>query len=56
LTPTLAESITESNRIEFSVQTTHNRLKQSKGRKRRTTGEAGAEAVVDPETGEITQP
>ena len=32
------------------------RLKQSKGRKRRKTGEAGAEPAVDPETGEITQP
>jgi DNA replication protein DnaC len=32
------------------------RLKQSKGRKRRKTGEAGTEPAVDPETGEITQP
>jgi len=32
------------------------RLKQSKGRKRRKTGEAGNEPAVDPETGEITQP
>jgi len=31
------------------------RLKQSKGRKRRKTGETGAEPAVDPETGEITQ-
>jgi len=32
------------------------RLKQSKGRKRRKTSEAGAEPAVDPETREITQP
>ena len=32
------------------------RLKQSKGRKRRQTGEAGTELAVDPETGEISQP
>lgn len=31
------------------------RLKQSKGRKRRKTGETGTEPAVDPETGEITQ-
>src|SRR5450830_1973858 len=30
------------------------RLKQSKGRKRRTTGEPAIETAVDPETGEIS--
>ena len=30
------------------------RLKQSKGRKRRTTGEHAIETAVDPETGEIS--
>jgi DNA replication protein DnaC len=32
------------------------RLRQSKGRKRRKTGETGTEPAVDPETGEIIQP